>query len=636
MSGFRYSSPYQTALDTAGITVPGALLYFYQSGTATPLATYSDAALSLPNTNPVLADAGGLFPNIFLQSGLDYKVILKDSDGNQLWEADPVTGGGITIGVATVTNIAALRALSVNSLTLGAIIYVRGYYSDNDGGEGYFLCTDQNPGGDNGGTIIWSSTAGFYFLRDTQGAPYSIDWFGALAGFTDSSAAITATINALNSLGGGTLYIPPKSYTDSGSRTLYPKINMVGAGMAVSIINYTPTNSIQFNMPSANETSVTFGANYFHNFSCIGPGITGSSSFKIKNKVNVVFDHVEIDNYQYLVEGVRDNVANSVNSISFLGCRFLRCKTAIYAASQWNGFYVDRSTQFSGFDDWAVIAYDCDGLTIDGVFDGNPTTAGAGHLFLGGCSGFNISSYFEGNPNANHFLGLASQKDVNGNATNNGVAIQTSRGGTVAGTRASSGGGTAYVAHLDGVLDVVCIGCRAGSGISTAFAYVTTNTRANSFIGCYPAAGTVVVFQTAADSQFNLVQDFATGVLSLPTDTWLPVVTGVASSGTCTYVIQTGNWTRAYNRIFFDIQVQWTGHTGTGAIRVSLPFPVIQYAAFAVRSDGLAAGAITAIQSYAPPDASSTLRVETYATGTANDLSLAATGHLLISGNYIG
>lgn len=258
MSGFRYSTPYQTALDTAGVTLPGALLYFYQSDTATPLATYSDAALSLPNTNPVIADAGGLFPNIFLQSGLDYKVILKDADGNQLWQADPVTGGGVTIAIETVTNIAALRALSANSLLLGSIIYVRGYYTDNDGGEGFFLCTDQNPGADNGGTIIWSSTTGFYYLRDTQSAPLSLKWFGAKGdGATDDSIAMQRWLDAIQSGFAG--YIPAVSAYYKYATTLVKngyvsifgdgigsRIHYAGAGEALQLGNVAGAGGPRF------------------------------------------------------------------------------------------------------------------------------------------------------------------------------------------------------------------------------------------------------------------------------------------------------------------------------------------------------------------------------------------------------
>ena len=39
----------------------GALLEFFFSGTAVQQNTYSDEALSTPNTNPVVADGDGVF-----------------------------------------------------------------------------------------------------------------------------------------------------------------------------------------------------------------------------------------------------------------------------------------------------------------------------------------------------------------------------------------------------------------------------------------------------------------------------------------------------------------------------------------------------------------------------------------------
>lgn len=84
----RFIVPYQTVFGLAG-QLASASLYFYASGTTTPLATYSDAALSIANTNPVVADASGTFGNIFLQQ-LSYRVILKDSNGAQIWSGDPV------------------------------------------------------------------------------------------------------------------------------------------------------------------------------------------------------------------------------------------------------------------------------------------------------------------------------------------------------------------------------------------------------------------------------------------------------------------------------------------------------------------------------------------------------------------
>lgn len=85
----RFVLPYQYVADATGVPIPGAKLFFYASGTSTPLATYSNVGLTIPNANPVQANAAGLFPNIFMQPAF-YKVVLTDSFGNQIWTADPV------------------------------------------------------------------------------------------------------------------------------------------------------------------------------------------------------------------------------------------------------------------------------------------------------------------------------------------------------------------------------------------------------------------------------------------------------------------------------------------------------------------------------------------------------------------
>ena len=56
----------EVALSSTGVPLSGALLYSYAAGTTTPLATYSDVALTIPNTNPVVANAGGVFPPIYV------------------------------------------------------------------------------------------------------------------------------------------------------------------------------------------------------------------------------------------------------------------------------------------------------------------------------------------------------------------------------------------------------------------------------------------------------------------------------------------------------------------------------------------------------------------------------------------
>jgi hypothetical protein len=88
----RFKPPFFTPVDGNGNTYAGAKLYFYETGTSTPLDTYSDEALSVANANPVVADSNGLFSDIFLK-GQSYKAILKTSADVTVWTADPVIGG---------------------------------------------------------------------------------------------------------------------------------------------------------------------------------------------------------------------------------------------------------------------------------------------------------------------------------------------------------------------------------------------------------------------------------------------------------------------------------------------------------------------------------------------------------------
>lgn len=85
----RFYSPNQQFSDATGAPYAGGSLAFYASGTSTPLATYSDSALTIPNTNPVVLDSAGRAGNIFLQN-LAYKVVLSDVNSNVIWTDDPV------------------------------------------------------------------------------------------------------------------------------------------------------------------------------------------------------------------------------------------------------------------------------------------------------------------------------------------------------------------------------------------------------------------------------------------------------------------------------------------------------------------------------------------------------------------
>lgn len=56
------------------------------------------------------------------------------------------------------------------------------------------------------------------------------------------------------------------------------------------------------------------------------------------------------------------------------------------------------------------------------------------------------------------------------------------------------------------------------------------------------------------------------------TNTSTPVASGASTAGSGTYSQQLGLWTRYGNAVHFTLYIYWTAHTGTGQIRISLPF----------------------------------------------------------------
>lgn len=93
-SGPRFYAPFYTQFDAAGVTVPRALLNFYLTESDTRTPTYADQALTVENTNPVEALDNGVFPSIFIDPTITYKVVATYPDDGitepvEFWTADP-------------------------------------------------------------------------------------------------------------------------------------------------------------------------------------------------------------------------------------------------------------------------------------------------------------------------------------------------------------------------------------------------------------------------------------------------------------------------------------------------------------------------------------------------------------------
>ena len=120
-----------TSFNALGQILSGGLLYTYQAGSSTPLATYTTVNGTIANANPIVLGTDGKLPNeLWLQYGYSYKFVLQDASNNL---------------VATYDNIAGLLTQipsSAPTLPSGVIVIWSG--STGSIPSGYVICDGTN------------------------------------------------------------------------------------------------------------------------------------------------------------------------------------------------------------------------------------------------------------------------------------------------------------------------------------------------------------------------------------------------------------------------------------------------------------------------------------------------------------
>jgi len=216
----------QQYFDNNGVPLAGGLIYTYQAGTSTPLATYTDNGGTTANANPIVLDSAGRVPyEIWMFTGYSYKFVIQSATATS---------------IQTLDN---LYPILQNAPTSAPAI-------------------------PSGGIILWSGStgsvpSGWYLCDGTNGTPDLRNSFIVGAGNTYAVGATGGTADAIV-----VSHTHTATVTDPGHTHLY-SVGLGGSGGALpanSVVNYTAindtnTNSATTGISITNASSGTSGTN---------------------------------------------------------------------------------------------------------------------------------------------------------------------------------------------------------------------------------------------------------------------------------------------------------------------------------------------------------------------------------------
>ena len=224
----------QQFFDNNGVPLNGGLLYTYQAGSSTPLATYTDINATTANANPIVLNSSGRLDNeVWLTYGYNYKFVLQTSAAVTLGTYDNLYG---IIGV-TVTSTGTTIPLGVISLWYGSIGSVP---------TGWYLCDGSNGTPDLRDKFV-VGTGSTYAVAATGGATTATLVLGNLPAHTHTATVIDPghlhTYDRVNgsagAAGGGASAI--SSYTVTNTSTATTGITVTnastGSGTSFSVLN---------------------------------------------------------------------------------------------------------------------------------------------------------------------------------------------------------------------------------------------------------------------------------------------------------------------------------------------------------------------------------------------------------------
>lgn len=207
----------QQFFDNNGVPLSGGLIYTYQAGSSTALATYTDLNGNVANANPIVLDSSGRLSNeVWLTYGYNYKFVVKTAAGTTLGTYDNLYGIIGVLNTSTGTTI----PTGMISLWYGS---------------------------------IGSVPLGWYLCDGTNGTPDLRDRFIVGAGSTYSVAATGGSANAV--LVSHT-HTATSTVTDPGHFHTYSVVSVTG-GAGGGTSSYTNTASVSTGTKTTGITVAT-------------------------------------------------------------------------------------------------------------------------------------------------------------------------------------------------------------------------------------------------------------------------------------------------------------------------------------------------------------------------------------------
>ena len=344
--------------DSNGDPLASGRIYFYETGTTTPKATFSDSALSTPSTlvaNAIVLNAEGKLGVDVWGSG-EYKLdIHTAADVLTAPSYDPLLGFDLA-GILSADTYAAMTAVAKSALTDGDYRQVLGRTTRGDIEPVFFEWVEGDATSANGGTVLAADGAGTgRWIMRFEG-PVNTKWFNAkVDNAADDTVAIQAALDT-----GLDVFLPRGT-------SLYD--NLTSGGANQKLIGEGWASILTQNIGTGNGLTVTHDGFTVRDFRTNGDGTfeqsTGVANNDRRALVKGTGDDFTSENVLY-----NDGPQNCIHLDSMTGAKIVKNKFI-------GGVPSLSATGYQG-----IRVTDCSDVTVED------------NLFPGGASQYVIPVFF--------------------------------------------------------------------------------------------------------------------------------------------------------------------------------------------------------------------------------------------------